>query len=227
MTLIVSYFTSNYVTKWDDFFTQELCYAPSFRGNIIICATLEVVQAYLTWRQNDCHTNNLFNTCLYNLVKSGETEAQAQAKLKESRKQEKNELLFQEFGMNYKNLPEIYRQGSFIVKEKVMEIVKCSANGSPIKRSRRKVVVAHSENITAAGFWNAHSILVEELGSFTKYSGKFERDFIRSFQSENKLMLSTWIVVRIDGCHFHRYMDNKVYFFPHVHIMLIGRLRST
>uniref|UniRef100_A0A7N0TZG9 tRNA(His) guanylyltransferase n=1 Tax=Kalanchoe fedtschenkoi TaxID=63787 RepID=A0A7N0TZG9_KALFE len=207
MTLIVSYFTSNYTSKWKEFFSQDLCYAPSFRGHTVGCATMEALQAYLAWRQNDCHVNNLFNTCLYTLVKSGKSEEEAQAIIKNADKQEKNELLFQQFGINYKKLPEIFRQGSFVMKGKVEEIVKFSKNGSPVRRSRRKVVVIHSENITSTSFWNSHSTLLEELGSIAKHSGKNTSDFVRSFQSENKLMLSTWIVVRIDGCHFHRFSE--------------------
>ncbi|CAM8995025.1 unnamed protein product [Rhodiola kirilowii] len=207
MTLVVSYFTSTYITKWKEFFTHDLCYAPSFCGHIIQCATVEVLQTYLAWRQNDCHTNNLFNTCLYMLIKSGKTDAMAQTVMKDTRKQEKNELLFQQFGINYKKLPEIFRQGSFIMKGKVNEIVKYSENSSPIRRSRRKVVAVHSENLIATSFWNSHSTLVEELGSFAKLNEKFKSGFIRSFQYENNLMLSTWIVVRIDGCHFHRFSE--------------------
>ena len=54
-SLIASFFTSVYVTKWKEFFPlKELKYPPSFRARVICCATIEVLQAYFSWRQNDC-----------------------------------------------------------------------------------------------------------------------------------------------------------------------------
>lgn len=39
--------------------------------------------------------------------------------LQDAQKQDRNELLFQQFGINYKNGPEMFRQGSCIFKKKV------------------------------------------------------------------------------------------------------------
>jgi tRNA(His) guanylyltransferase len=124
--------------------------------------------------------------------------------LQDTQKQQKNELLFQKFGINYKTLPELFRQGSCLFKKKVEETVKHDENGNPVKRLRRKAVFVHSENIAGRSFWNEQPSLYNDLGHFTKDIGKIEPDFIRSFQFENKLLPLTWVVVRIDGCHFHR-----------------------
>ncbi|KAJ4832535.1 tRNA-His guanylyltransferase [Turnera subulata] len=208
LSLIVSFFASVYVTKWNHFFPQkELKYPPSFRGRIIPCATVDVLQQYLAWRQHDCHVTNQFNTCLWMLVRSGKTEAEAREILMGTQKQEKNELLFHKFGINYKNLPEMFRQGSCVFKTKVADIVKHGENGTPVKRLRKKAKIIHSENIAGRRFWNEHSSFLEELGGFMDEVSKIKPEYLRSFLKSEKLMPCTWIVVRIDGCHFHRFSD--------------------
>ncbi|KAK4585393.1 hypothetical protein RGQ29_022876 [Quercus rubra] len=199
LSLIVSFFSSVYVMKWKEFFLEkELKYPPSFHSRVICCASKEVLQAYLAWRQNDCHLNNLHDTCLWMLIKGGESEREAQKLLKGTQKQHKNELLFQKFHINYKNLPAMYRQGSCIFKTEVEENVKYNENGTPVKRLRRKARIVHSENIAGKNFWNEHLSLLKEVGSFTEEVEKIKPEFVRSFQFENKLMPSTWIVIRID-----------------------------
>lgn len=77
-------------------------------------------------------------------------------------------------------------------------------NGAPVKRLRRKARIVHAENIAGRSFWNEHSSLLKEVGGFTEDVDKIKLEYVRFFQFENKLMPSTWIVIRIDGCHFHR-----------------------
>ncbi|KAM3376744.1 tRNA(His) guanylyltransferase 1 isoform X1 [Capsicum galapagoense] len=210
LSIIVSFFTSVYATKWKEFFPlKELNLSPSFRSRIICCASMEVLQAYLAWRQSECHLNNQYNTCLWKLIFSGTSEKEAKEILKGTQKQEKNELLFRQFGINYKDLPQILRQGSCAVKIKVEDIVKYRENGAPVKRPRKKAVIVHSENIATKGFWNNYSCLTEELGSLGEGSNKIKPEFLRSFKFQSKLMLSTWIVIRVDGCHFHRFCEDN------------------
>lgn len=82
--------------------------------------------------------------------------------------------------------------------------MKYNENGSPVKRIRRKAQILHSKNIAGKRFWNDHARLIKELGGFMDEIGNVEPDYIRSFQFEMKLLPSTWVVIRIDGCHFHR-----------------------
>ncbi|XP_031250399.1 tRNA(His) guanylyltransferase 1-like [Pistacia vera] len=208
LSLTASFFTSMYVTKWKEFFPQErLRYAPSFHSRVISCASIEVLQTYLAWRQNDCHTNNQYSTCLWMLIKSGKTEKEAEEILKGTQKQDKNELLFQQFGINYKNLPELFRRGSCVFKTEVEDIVKYHEDGTPVKRLRRKPRIVHSENIAGRNFWSEHPCLLKELGCFEENVSKIKPDYVRSFLFENKLMPCAWIVIRIDGCHFHRFSE--------------------
>ncbi|XP_059642588.1 tRNA(His) guanylyltransferase 2-like [Cornus florida] len=208
LSLIVSFFTSVYVTKWKYFFPQkELKFPPSFQSRVITCASMEVLQVYLAWRQNECHTKNQYGTCLWMLIRCGKAEKEAQEILKGTQKQEKNELLFQQFGINYKKLPSMFRQGSCVLKTQAEDIVKYKDNGTPVRRLRKKVIVVHSENIAARSFWSEHSCLIKELGYFGEDINKIKPEYVKSFQFESKLMPSTWIVVRIDGCHFHRFSE--------------------
>ncbi|XP_038707365.1 tRNA(His) guanylyltransferase 2-like isoform X1 [Tripterygium wilfordii] len=206
LSLVVSFFASVYATKWKEFFPKvELRNPPSFHARTICFATIEFLQAYLAWRQSECHINNQHNTCLWMLVRCGKSEKEAQEFLKGTQKQEKNELLFQQFGINYKNLPKIFRQGSCIFKTEVEDIVKFKEDGTPVKRLRRKARVVHSENIAGKSFWNEQPGLLKELGAFVGNIDKIEPDYFRPFLFENGLMPSTWIVIRLDGCHFHRF----------------------
>ncbi|KAK6150521.1 hypothetical protein DH2020_015453 [Rehmannia glutinosa] len=146
-TLIVSFFTSVYIAKWKAFFPEkELRYAPSLRSRVICCASVEVLQAYLVWRQFECHLNNQYDTCLWYLIKSGKPEKEAEEMLKGSHKQVKNELLYQCFNINYKkDIPEIFRQGTCALKTEVEDIVKYKDDGCPVKRPRRKTEFRFSE----------------------------------------------------------------------------------
>uniref|UniRef100_A0A3Q7G4C9 tRNA(His) guanylyltransferase n=1 Tax=Solanum lycopersicum TaxID=4081 RepID=A0A3Q7G4C9_SOLLC len=210
LSIIVSFFSSTYVIKWKEFFSRkELTVPPSFHSRVISCASMEVLQAYLLWRQTECHISNQYNTCLWRLVFSGKSEKEAKEILKGTQKQEQNELLFQQFGINYKDLPQIFRQGSCAVKIKVDDTVKYREDGTPVKRPRKKAVIVHSENVATKRFWNNYTCLTEELGSLAEGINKIKPEYLRSFQFESRLMLSIWIVVRVDGCHFHRFCEDN------------------
>ena len=57
LSLVASFFAAVYVTKWKEFFPQrKLEYTPSFTSKVVSCASPEVLQAYLAWRQQDCKT---------------------------------------------------------------------------------------------------------------------------------------------------------------------------
>uniref|UniRef100_A0A1D1ZGH3 tRNA(His) guanylyltransferase n=1 Tax=Anthurium amnicola TaxID=1678845 RepID=A0A1D1ZGH3_9ARAE len=161
LSLSVSFFTSVYVMKWKEFFpTQELMYPPAFDGRVICYPRVKIMRDYLKWRQADCHVNNQFNTCFWMLVKSGKTKAQAQKLLEGTQASEKNELLFQQFGINYSMLPAMFRKGSCVFRDKVEETVKLDGSEGPIKA--KKVKVDHCD-IIGEEFWNEHpDILVED-----------------------------------------------------------------
>ncbi|KAI4328578.1 hypothetical protein L6164_020918 [Bauhinia variegata] len=208
LSIITSFFTSAYVRKWREFFPEkELQYPPCFNGRVISCASIEVLQAYLLWRQNICHVNNQYDQCFWRLVKRGMTEKEAQDFLKGAEKRDKNDLLFEEFNVNYNTLEAIFRQGSCVLKTIVNDTVKFDKDNTPVKRSRRKIITVHSKKIAGRRFWNEHIVLLKELGEFVEEINIVKPEFVRSFEFESKLMPCTWIVVRLDGCHFHRFSE--------------------
>lgn len=82
-TTFVSLFSSSFVFYWKDYFKDtELKYAPIFDGRMVIYPTFPILRDYLSWRQADCHINNLYNTCFWTLVlKGGLSAPEAEKKL--------------------------------------------------------------------------------------------------------------------------------------------------
>lgn len=118
LTNVVSLFTSSFVFYWDHYFpSTKLLYPPTFDGRIIMYPTDEDIKTYLSWRQVDCHINNLYNTCFWSLVSTKQlTEQEATEKLKFTDSSYKNELLFHEFGINYNKTPSQFRKGTTIYR---------------------------------------------------------------------------------------------------------------
>ncbi len=72
----------------------------------------------MSWRQVDCHINNLYNTTFWTLIQRGDMSPQeAEKRLSGTVSAEKNELLFKDFGMNYNNEPDIYKKGSILYRD--------------------------------------------------------------------------------------------------------------
>ncbi|XP_003490493.1 probable tRNA(His) guanylyltransferase [Bombus vosnesenskii] len=119
MTNVNSLFASSYVYHWPRFFQgKELYYPPSFDARVVLYPTDKNLRDYLAWRQADAHVNNLYNTCFWNLVLKGKlTPTQAEGKLRGTLASHKNELLFQEFGINYNNEPPLFRKGTTLIRK--------------------------------------------------------------------------------------------------------------
>ncbi|XP_078465503.1 putative tRNA(His) guanylyltransferase isoform X1 [Lampetra fluviatilis] len=120
MTQVASLFSSAFVFYWDKFFAPErLLYPPAFDGRVVLYPTERHLRDYLSWRQADCHINNLYNTVFWALVQNGGlTTTQAQERLKLTVAADKNEILFSEFGINYNKEPLQFRKGTTIIWEK-------------------------------------------------------------------------------------------------------------
>ncbi|VTZ67818.1 tRNAHis guanylyltransferase, putative [Plasmodium chabaudi chabaudi] len=120
LTNVVSYFTSSFIFNWKKYFpNKELVYPPSFDARIIVYPTKDEIKDYFSWRQADCHINTQYNECFWNLVlKSNYTHEEAYKFLLTTQTKDKNELLFTRFNINYNNLPEIFRRGTIIIRNK-------------------------------------------------------------------------------------------------------------
>lgn len=70
VSLAVSKFTAVYQFYWGEFFPNvKLLYPPSFDGRIVLYPNERLLRDYLSWRQVDCHINNLYNTTFHALLK--------------------------------------------------------------------------------------------------------------------------------------------------------------
>ncbi|KAG2456175.1 probable tRNA(His) guanylyltransferase [Polypterus senegalus] len=165
MTHVASHFSSSYVFYWKDYFhDQELLYPPGFDGRVILYPSDENLRDYLSWRQADCHVNNLYNTVFWNLVlKGGLTNTQAEERLRGTLSSDKNEILFSEFSINYNNEPLMYRKGTVLVWTKEVEtrtknakgLVEEKGNDTVVKKSVKKATPLHCDLI-GDKFWEEH-----------------------------------------------------------------------
>ncbi|XP_071792622.1 probable tRNA(His) guanylyltransferase [Asterias amurensis] len=165
MTNMVSLFSSSFVFHWRKYFPdQQLLYPPAFDGRIVLYPSNLNLRDYLSWRQADCHINNLYNTCFWKLVNDGGlTKKQGEERLRGTFSSDKNELLFSEFGINYNNEPELYRKGSVQIWQPTTEVTvkQCKSKESDemlrreVVRTRRKVTLFHTD-IIGDTFWTEH-----------------------------------------------------------------------
>ncbi|RHZ17319.1 hypothetical protein DYB37_006467, partial [Aphanomyces astaci] len=95
---------------------------------------------YLSWRHVDCHINNLYNTCFWSLVHTGESSPQdAEALLRHTDAKAKHELLFSQFQVNYNDISPMFKRGSTLFR-------------TPDK----SIAIAHVDLIKDETFWITH-----------------------------------------------------------------------
>ncbi|XP_012162852.1 probable tRNA(His) guanylyltransferase isoform X2 [Ceratitis capitata] len=152
LSYVTSLFTSSYVYNWMHCMSKKtLLYPPCFDGRIVLYPSDQNLRDYLSWRQADVHINNLYNTAFWNLVlKSGLTNQEAETELRGTFSADKNELLFTKFGINYNNLPAMFRKGTILLRKRVK--IENSLN-------RQLIVDLHNDMIRDK-FWKDHTELL-------------------------------------------------------------------
>jgi tRNA(His) guanylyltransferase len=177
-TTVATMFTVEYCMQWPLFFPEMPLTRPypTFDGRCVLYPTRKILRDYLSWRQADCHINNLYNTTFWNMVlKGGMSTTQAEEELKGSVAGDKNEILFSRFGVNYNNEPEVYRKGTVIYR--AYDGVPTGENGvlagsrskTQMEKERKKkqkarIAMEHVDIIGDA-FWDARPyILVGKSG---------------------------------------------------------------
>ena len=121
LTNVVSQFTSAFVYYWPKIFVNgpELKYPPCFDGRVVLYPSFENLKDYFSWRYVDCHINDLYNTTFWALVQEGKmNKDEAHQKLKGTLSNDKNEILFSQFNINYNNQPEVYKKGTLLIRVK-------------------------------------------------------------------------------------------------------------
>nr|CAI5826054.1 unnamed protein product [Callosobruchus analis] len=154
MTYINSLFTSSYVYHWHTYFKeQKLKYPPCFDARVILYPSDQNLKDYLSWRQADCHINNLYNTTFWNLVlKGGLTPVEAEKKLCGTVSSDKNEILFSEFDINYNNEPEVFKKGTILLRKKLKQI-----NGDKYKTA----ILPFHIDLIKEEFWDRNSEIMQ------------------------------------------------------------------
>ncbi|KAK2875621.1 Glucose-responsive transcription factor [Arthroderma sp. PD_2] len=128
VSTIVSAFTAHYTFKWTSFFPDtplEPNFLPTFDGRAVQYPSIKNLRDYMSWRQVDCHINNLYNTTFWNMVqKGGMSNQDAEQELKGTVSSDKNEILFSRYGINYNNELEIFKKGSVLYRDYELEPIK-------------------------------------------------------------------------------------------------------
>eukprot|EP00794_Sanderia_malayensis_P020376 gene20376-22385_t len=168
ITNIVSLFSSSFVFNWKNFFPdKDMIYPPSFDSRAVIYPSLENIKDYLKWRQADCHINNLYNTCFWNLVlHGGMTNKEAESRLKDTLSGEKNEILFSQFGINYNNESQQFRKGSVLYWNANSEVnVENKESNEKVCKSeeisKKKHVIISQCDIIGDEFWKQNPQLLQ------------------------------------------------------------------
>ncbi|KAH8432244.1 tRNA guanylyltransferase [Aspergillus melleus] len=132
VTTIVSTFTAHYVYLWNTYFPDtplQSPHLPSFDGRAVVYPSTRNLRDYMSWRQVDCHINNLYNTTFWTMVlQGGMSNTDAEQELKGTVSADKNEILFKRFGINYNNEEDIYKKGSVVYRQYQLEDVKAKTS---------------------------------------------------------------------------------------------------
>ena len=122
---VVSLFSASYVFYLPQFFKDQVpTVIPSFDARMVLYPTMESLKDYLSWRQVDCHINNLYNTTFWALVQQdAQTPQEAHKILKGTLSKDKHEILFTKFKINYNDVAEVYKKGTIIMRlESITEV---------------------------------------------------------------------------------------------------------
>ncbi|KAK8104269.1 tRNA guanylyltransferase [Apiospora kogelbergensis] len=138
VSTVVSTFSAYYVHLWSTYFPDMPLAPPlpSFDGRAVCYPSVQNLRDYMSWRQVDCHINNLYNTTFWTLIQQGgmgATEAEEFLKVRDvaspsnvklltdypqgTLSKDKNEILYSKFHMNYNNEPEINKKGSVVFRD--------------------------------------------------------------------------------------------------------------
>ncbi|OTB19511.1 hypothetical protein K445DRAFT_314394 [Daldinia sp. EC12] len=191
VSTIVSTFTAYYVYLWSTYFpdTPLSPPLPSFDGRAVCYPSVQNLRDYMSWRQVDCHINNLYNTTFWSLVQlppKMDTK-DAEHLLSGTLAADKHEILFSRFKINYNNEPEIFKKGSVIyrsyelvepgthnVAKSTDELAEAAQQSKTQKdkdrkqRTKAKVVVDHVD-IIKDDFWERRPwILSNKPGKIPK-----------------------------------------------------------
>ncbi|XP_055524405.1 probable tRNA(His) guanylyltransferase isoform X2 [Wyeomyia smithii] len=154
ISCVGSLFTSAYTFNWSYLFMDASSpkYPPTFDARAVLYPTDQNIRDYLSWRQADVHINNLYNTTFWNLVESGISNSEAEKRLRGTLSSDKNEILFQEFNINYNNELAMFRKGTILLRKQInLRSGKCISCIAP-----------YFEDLISNSFWEQHPELLDK-----------------------------------------------------------------
>lgn len=181
-TSVATMFTAEYCMQWPAFFPDKPLSRPypTFDGRCVCYPKRKILRDYLSWRQADCHINNLYNTTFWTMVlRGGRSAAEAEQVLKGTLAADKNEILFSRFGINYNNEPQVYRKGTVLYRS--YELEQPAVNGDVAqdvhsgrasdptsksqidkerKRKQKATLTTEHVDIIGDAFWEAHPYIL-------------------------------------------------------------------
>lgn len=121
ITTFASHMSVNYMIQWNKEFPEKAINEeriPTFDARAVVYPNQKIIRDYFSWRQVDCHINNLYNTTYWSLIlKGGMSGKEAENRLIGTLSSDKHEILFKEFGINYNNEPEMFKKGTVLVRD--------------------------------------------------------------------------------------------------------------
>ncbi|ABN67249.2 predicted protein [Scheffersomyces stipitis CBS 6054] len=166
ITMFSSMISTNYFYFWNEEFPEKKLKQsrlPNFDARAVLYPNFALIKDYFSWRQVDCHINNLYNTTFWALVlKGGMTPQEAENRLIGTVASDKNEILFSQFGINYNNEPEIFKKGTIIMREldeedsrDEKELSARQKQRIDKKRKKAEIKLLHEDLITSETFWSS------------------------------------------------------------------------
>lgn len=161
ITTFASFMLVHYVMQWNAEFPDKPIQSeklPTFDARAVVYPNDQNIRDYFSWRQADCHINNLYNTTFWSLVKTGLLGKEVENELLGTLAAQKNEILFSKCGINYNNEPAMCRKGTVIVREyegwkaEVQELLSRQKQRAEKTRKKAQINVLHVDIIGDA-FW--------------------------------------------------------------------------
>lgn len=121
-------------------FSVALGQMAAFDSRISQLPSIELVQDYFAWRQEDAHRNALNAHCYWLLRKQGETAKRAASMLKQMLTSAKHELLFQRGQINFNDLPAWQKRGTGFYFQAMEKQGVNAKTGEPTVTTRRQLV---------------------------------------------------------------------------------------
>lgn len=164
ISTFASYMSVNYMLQWNTTFPDKPITAeriPTFDARAVTYPNAQTVRDYFSWRQVDCHINNLYNTTFWSLIqKCGMTTTESENFLKGTVSSDKNEILFSKCGINYNDEPEIFKKGTILVREyedwkETSDLELTDRQKQRKQKLRKKAKIAeHHVDIIKDSFWD-------------------------------------------------------------------------